>query len=250
MMTSQVSPLSRRVQPVRLLEPAALRLNSLAPLSGEEMELVYSLEGHVDSHAPGRELVVGDATTVRALVVVDGWACRQRVLPDGRRQIFSFLLPGDAIGLSREPGPHALSPTMALTRLTTVQAGPLRTAAIEAPERWPGLALALRRAEQQDEAQLLDHLTRLGRQSAYERVAHLLLELQARLDAAGLTQNRSFPLPLTQETMADALGLSIVHVNRVLQQLRRERLIELRGGRATLLQPDLLSHVADFAGAV
>jgi CRP-like cAMP-binding protein len=163
MTIAEVSSLSRRAQSIRLLEPAVQRLNSLAPLSGKEMELVYALDGHVDSHAAGRELVVADAAAVRAMIIVDGWACRRRVLPDGRRQIFSFLLPGDAIGLCREAGPLALSPAMALTRLTTVQAGPLRAAAIDAPDRWPGLALALRRAEQLDEARLLDHITRLGR---------------------------------------------------------------------------------------
>ena len=87
---------------------------------------------------------------------------------------------------------------------------------------------------------------RLGRQTGYERTAHLLLELGDRLAAAGLGDGRRFPMPLTQESLADALGLSVVHVNRILQQLRRERLIELRSGEAVLIERDLLVGVADY----
>jgi hypothetical protein len=89
----------------------------------------------------------------------------------------------------------------------------------------------------------------LGRQTAYERVAHFLLEVQRRLEIAGLGDGQRFPLPLTQEIMGDALGLSIVHVNRTLQQLRRERLIELRSGVTILLQRDLLASIANFQPA-
>jgi CRP-like cAMP-binding protein len=228
------------------LEAAIRRLAALAPLSEEEQDLVRALDGHYEVHAAGFELAPAGASPGKPMIIVEGWACRQRVLPDGRRQIFSFLTPGDGIGLRREARPLALAGAVALTRVTVVHAAALRAAAIESPDRWRGLALALRRAELEDESRLLDHITRLGRQSAYERVAHLLLELHRRVSIAGLARGRSFPMPLTQETLADALGLSIVHVNRVLQQLRRERLIEMRGGRATFLQPELLAEIADF----
>ncbi len=97
-----------------------------------------------------------------------------------------------------------------------------------------------------DEASLLDHIVRLGRQTAYERMAHLLLELRWRLAEVGLGDERKFPLPLTQEVLADALGLSIVHVNRTLQQLRREGLLEMRAGFVELLKPDVLIATSDF----
>jgi CRP-like cAMP-binding protein len=231
------------------LEPAIRRLAALAPLSTEEQALIRGLEGHYEMRGPGSELTSGGAAGAKPLILVEGWACRQRVLPDGRRQIFTFLTPGDAIGMRRDPGPLAMAGKVALTHVTLAHAAPLRAAGTEASDRWPGLALALRRAELEDEGRLLDHITRLGRQSAYERVAHLLLELHQRLSVAGLAQARAFPMPLTQETLADALGLSIVHVNRVLQQLRRERLIEMRAGRATFLEPALLASIADFGTA-
>ncbi len=245
-MSSRRPPPIRRGETGGLLGPAAKRLAALAPLSPEEIELILGLDGQVETHAPGDEVVAPDARAVHAALIVEGWACRQRVLPDGRRQIFGFLMPGDSLGLCRDAGPLALSSTIAVTRLTTMQAAELRTAAMEAPDGRAGLALALRGAERQDEARLLDHITRLGRQSAYERVAHLLLELHGRMTTAGLARGPSFSMPLTQEVLADALGLSIVHVNRVLQQLRRERLLEMRAGKATLLQPQLLAEIADF----
>ena len=165
------------------------------------------------------------------------------MLPDGRRQIFSFLLPGDGFGLSRRPGPE-LSTVAALTALETVDAEPMLDA-IHAGKA-PGLARALSGIEPLEQTQLFDHMVRLGRQTAYERVAHFLLELQRRLEVVGLGDNQRFPLPLTQEILADALGLSIVHVNRTLQQLRRERLIELRSGVAILLERELLASIADY----
>jgi CRP-like cAMP-binding protein len=243
-MTAQISAARRAPFQTWLLEPAARRLAALAPLSREELALVRGLDGVSESAEHGREIVAQDQVQVRPLVILDGWAARQRVLPDGRRQIFGFLLPGDAIGLGREPSALEASPTVALTRMSLLAVPALRAAVVD--ERWPGLAKAVRQAAWQDEARLLDHIARLGRQSAYERVVHLLLEMRSRLTIAGLAEGPMFPLPLTQEVMADALGLSIVHVNRVLQQLRRERLLQLHGGRVRLLEPGMLASIADY----
>ena len=87
-----------------------------------------------------------------------------------------------------------------------------------------------------------------GRLTAFERLAHLLLEFHSRLKQAGLANGFSLRMPLTQEMLADGLGLSIVHVNRTLQHLRRENLVRLTEGTLTLVQPDRLSNIADFAG--
>jgi CRP-like cAMP-binding protein len=225
---------------------AVRRLQALASLSDEESNLVLGLSGRAESYSPSQEIVPQGGPIRRARLIIEGWACRQRTLADGRRQIIGFLLPGDLIGMRRQSGPLDLCATVALTRLQCLDATPLREAVLRDVGRSPGLVAAMRRAERLEEAQLLDHVTRLGRQTAYERVAHLLLDLHARLTAAGLALGPSFPMPLTQETLADALGLSVVHVNRILQQLRREKLVELRAGRAVLLQPDALAHIADF----
>lgn len=226
---------------MRPVDPIVRRLRNLAGLSEPELELVRSLGERRERHGPGEQLVGEGAPTVRPRFVVSGWAGRQRLIPDGRRQIFSLLLPGDSFGFGTRP---ALSGIVALTALETVDGTALQTAIGRGHA--PGLTKAVAAAEILEDALLLDHAVRLGRLSAYERVAHFFLELQQRLEIAGLGDRQRFPLPLTQEILADALGLSIVHVNRTLQQLRRAGLIELRSGVAILLQPEALAKVCDY----
>jgi CRP-like cAMP-binding protein len=216
-------------------------MRALSALSDAEIELLRSLSERRDRHVSGEELAAEGAVASYPQFILSGWASRQRILPDGRRQIFGFLLPGDAIGLNRNGA--ALASVVALTAMETIDAEPILDA-VEAG-RTPGLARALAAIEPIEQKGQLDHMVRLGRQTAYERVAHFLLDLQRRLEIAGLGDSQRFPLPLTQEIMADALGLSIVHVNRTLQQLRRERLIELRAGVALLLERELLADIAD-----
>jgi CRP-like cAMP-binding protein len=242
-MTGRISP---RFTP-RPMDTVLRRLRTLGPISEQEQALVRGLGERRERHTPGAELVAEGEAAYRPRFVLSGWACSQRVMPDGRRQIFDFLLPGDGIGLSERPCAPSLCSIVSLTALETVDAEPLLEAA--ASGRAPGVAAALRRAARQDQARLLDHVVRLGRQTAYERVSHFLLELRRRLEVAGQGDAQRFPMPLTQEMLADALGLSIVHVNRTLQQLRRERLIELRSGVAIILQPDTLGGIAEFGRA-
>ncbi|HEY0053353.1 MAG TPA: helix-turn-helix domain-containing protein, partial [Caulobacteraceae bacterium] len=115
--------------------------------------------------------------------------------------------------------------------------------------RHPALWRALTLASRHDEMRLLDQVVRLGRQTAVERVASFFLEIYERLRVVGLAEAGAFTMPLTQEAMADALGLSPVHVNRTLQQLRRDGLAELSGARVTLHQPGALSRLCGFEEA-
>lgn len=227
----------------RPLEAVVRRLRLLSLLSEAELDILRGLDARSESHAAGDELIAEGAVAAQPAFILSGWACRQRVLPDGRRQIFGFLLPGEGFALDLRYGPE-LSTVTALTALETIDAEPVLDAVRQG--RAPGLGLALAAVEAIEQKQFLDHMVRLGRQSAYERVAHFLLDLQRRLEITGLGDSQRFPLPLTQEVMADALGLSIVHVNRTLQQLRRERLIELRSGVTILLQREQLASIADF----
>jgi len=228
---------------MRPIDPVLRRLRSLASISEGEVDLVRAGADRRERHAPGEQLVLegGDG---RPRFVISGWACRQRLLPDGRRQIFSLLLPGDGFSFGSRP---ALSAVVALTALETMDGGLVNEAVRRGAA--PNIAGALSAAEVMEDALLLDQAVRLGRMTAFERVSHFLLELQRRLEIAGLGDQQRFPLPLTQEILADALGLSIVHVNRTLQQLRRSGLIELRSGVAILLQPEALAKVCDYNGA-
>ena len=226
------------------LDPVLRKLRSQARLSEAEEALVRALTERRERFAPGEELIAEGQPARRPRFIVSGWAANQRVLADGRRQIFGFLLPGDLMGYAPKPTPPALCSLTALTALETIDAELVAEAAEIG--RGPGLRAAIDGLRRQEAQLLLDHMVRLGQQTAYERVAHFLLELQRRLHVVGLGDAQRFPLPLTQEMLADALGLSIVHVNRTLQQLRREGLIELRSGVAILLRPDTLSAVSDY----
>jgi CRP-like cAMP-binding protein len=120
----------------------------------------------------------------------------------------------------------------------TVDADAFITAARDgSPDRlWP----AIRATEQEEDARRLEHMVRLGRLTAHEKVAHFILEMQRRSGADGAP---SFALPLTQETISDALGVSVVHLNRVLRQLRSENLVQLRGGVAIISDAKALADV-------
>lgn len=224
------------------VEVAALlqRLRRLAPLSPAETELVAELARQPWRQAPPRRELQAEGALPPPFVLLSGWACRLRILTDGRRQIIGFLLPGDVVG---RPPPQlpALCAVAALTRVQFAEAASLFAGPAEG-----GLARALRAMELQDLLRLQDQVVRLGRQTAYERLASLLLELQDRLADAGLVRDGLFPLPLTQEVLGDALGLSIVHVNRTLQQMRRDGLVEVKGGMVALLQDAALRGLADW----
>lgn len=177
-----------------------------------------------------------------------GWAALAVILPDGRRQITRLLIAGDICGPAdrrRGAGPCA---TVALTRVKTISRGLLAEALDAGHPNQSRLAALLEEASYRERAGAMTHLVRLGRMSAYERTGHLLLELLERHASAGLAHGAAtIPLPLTQEVLADTLGLSVVHMNRTLQQLRRDKHIVSKAGRITFLDAERLAQTCDYA---
>jgi CRP-like cAMP-binding protein len=222
------------------------RFSQCAELGPDEVELLRSLSEAPERLAAGTELIAEGERLENPRLLLAGWACRQRYLSDGRRQIFDFILPGDIYGLCLRPQAVALCNAVTLTRATISNAGALGDAVLTHPEGYPGLTTATLMSASTDEAYLLNQMVRIGRQTAYERVAHLIVELQYRLSVVGLANENYMPLPLTQEIIADALGLSIVHLNRTLQQLRRDGIVEVKGGVARILDRGRLGSIADF----
>ena len=185
----------------------------------------------------------GDALPDRTLFIASGWAGCQRYLPDGRRQILYLILPGDICGMF--PGMGTADPRVALTLLrATLATFPMKMTASK--HDGDGTADLARRTLAFEQWCVFNQLMRLGAMRAKERVAHLLLELYHRLAAVELAEDFGFELPLTQEQLADVLGLSNVHVNRTLQALRHEGLIECRGSRVRILKADDLAGMANF----
>jgi CRP-like cAMP-binding protein len=168
-------------------------------------------------------------------LVLDGWACRHKTLPDGRRQIVSLFVPGDFC----DPDVHILKAMDhaigAITPLRVAQIGPEDMDALR--ESHPRLGQALRWDELVTAAIQREWTLNVGERSAYERIGHLMVELYFRLRIVGLTEGHSFDFPLTQTDVAEATGLTSVHVNRTMKELRSDGLLEVERRRATL--PDL-----------
>ena len=221
------------------------RLNSLSALSTAESKLVESLRNGRRRHTARSELY-GETAAVPARFVLSGWGCQQRILSDGRRQIISLLLPGDLIGPILRPCLLAPCTGMALTAMETADITPLMEHAHNVAPSQSGLTRALHLLDRLEESRLRNQIVRLGRQTAYERTMHLLLELRDRLGATGGVQTDRYAMPLTQEILADVLGLTVVHVNRTLQQARREGTIELKTGMVTLLKTRLIEALTDW----
>ncbi|HEX8470848.1 MAG TPA: Crp/Fnr family transcriptional regulator [Brevundimonas sp.] len=238
MFSSSRSPL-RRAGPA----PVIARFNALAKLNANEANVLARLDDW-RWDPPGSELV-RDRTAWLPRVLVSGWAARVRWLDDGRRQIIGLILPGDGIGLCRRPQPLDLCPLLALTPVQTLDASPIMRA-VQDETDYARLSHAVNIAAALDEAWLMEQVVRLGRLTAYERVAHLILEVRARLRVLGPEVDGKIPFPLTQEILADVTGLSLMHVNRTLQQLRREKLIELGQGRLKIIDVQALMDLSGF----
>jgi CRP-like cAMP-binding protein len=183
----------------------------------------------------------GDARSA-AFVVTRGMASRYRLLADGRRQILTFLIPGDICDLHVyliKAVDHSVA-TIVPTRIAIIE----RDAVTSMVARHPRLGAALWWSAMQEDAMLRERIVALGRRNARGRVAYLLCELVWRQRAIRMSEDHSIRLPLTQSDLADALGLTAVHVNRVLQRFRKDHLITLERRRLTLLDIEKLQVTA------
>ncbi len=208
------------------------RMTSLARLSSEETALLRGMPT-LPRRDAGQDLLSAEAGGHRPQLLTEGWACHQRLLSDGRRQIFDFILPGDGVGVSAFHRGDTVE-AVALTPVVAVDAGRLVKAVQDRSGTASGLAEAVRQMGCRDRVRLSNQVLRLGLQTAYERLVHLILELHSRLEVIGLVSDDSFAMPVRQEALADAVGISQVHVNRTLQQIRKDGLFDMRAGRITL----------------
>ncbi|MDQ1156502.1 CRP-like cAMP-binding protein [Sphingomonas sp. SORGH_AS 950] len=200
-------------RPLGSSPPALQRLSRLATLDQAAVAALMEAMGRSTVFRPRRELLVEGRDIVTPHLILSGWAARVRILLDGRRQFLNFVLPGDVVGLYHHARAVAPTTVISLTEVTSC-----------VPPDWgvsPALDQAYAVGHALDEAYLLAQIARLGRMNAMERIGDLMLELHERLALSDLSHGRSFELPITQETLADALGLTAVHVNRMLQAARR-----------------------------
>jgi CRP-like cAMP-binding protein len=177
-------------------------------------------------------------------ILLDGWAACYKLLPSGRRQIINFSIAGDFLGLRSFLLRIADHSVMTLTEAVVSQFEQQRI--LEILEELPRLGAAILWAISREEAIVVEHLVNIGRRSASERLAHLLLELGERLRLVGRGEGGGYVCPLTQEELADALGLTPIYVNRVLRQLRERGLLSLSRGRLVIHDLAGLRALAGF----
>jgi CRP-like cAMP-binding protein len=226
------------------MTPLSRKLARYATLSADDLTVIDDLLSPPSPVRRGREIVSEGRRYEELFALQEGFALRYRILRDGRRQILDLVLPGDLIGF---PGCFFERALYSISALSDTMVSRLPFARLlQLLEERPRIAAAIFWSFAREAAMFAEHLIDVGRRSALERVAHFLLELLTRLQVVGLADERSYRLPLTQELIGDALGLSVPHVNRTLRQLRDDNLVSLEDHRIVLKDIEALSVLADF----
>lgn len=227
-----------------MVAPLALRLEAFTRLSSEDKAAVGRVSKISRVIAPRRDLIREGERPHYVHLMIEGWACRYKALPDGRRQIVAFFVPGDFCDLNIYVLKEADHSIGAITRLAVADIS--REDMDLLTTHYPRITQALWWESLVNAAIQREWTLNIGQRTAYERIAHLLVELFLRLKSVGLTNGISCDFPLTQTDIADATGLTAVHVNRTLQELRREGLIILERKHLTIPTLQKLKDVAMF----
>ena len=221
------------------------KLSLFAPLSDTDktvLERVCSTPRSIKDHEDLiREGDVPDAVHL----ILNGFACRYKMLPAGTRSIMAYLLPGDMcdwhVFILRQMD-HSVA-TLSPCQVVAIS----RATVLEITDKHPAITRALWWVALVDEAVLREWIVNVSRRSGEEAIAHLFCELLARLEAVGLRVADGFELPVTQTELADTIGLSTVHMNRVLQELRQKALIALNTHGLQILDLNALKKLAGFS---
>ena len=225
-------------------DPLATKLSCFIPLSDEDVRVLDALCVNEERFEVDADIVLQGDVPRSAFVLTHGMAFCYRLMPDGKRQILTFMIPGDIFGLHAfllRAMDHSIA-TLVPTRIATIS----RATVFDLFDHHPRIGAALWWSALQQRAINRERIVALGRRSARGRVAYLMCELVWRQRAVGLSEDHAIRLPLTQVELADTLGLTSVHVNRILQGFRRDNLIALAHHRLTLLDVGRLQKIAGF----
>jgi len=224
--------------------PLAGKLGQYLALAPAELEFLRDLHLAKRRFGRHREIIVSGRHYDYVYILCSGVVSRYKVLPDGKRQILNLGLPGDLIGFPSCLFEIAINSVTSLTEVELSRVSFDNLFSLFA--RFPRLGAALFWSSACEAAIYGEHLVNLGRRSAYERLAHLLLELLVRLRSVGLVDGLCYTLPVTQGLMADVLGLSEPHVNRMIRSLREEGLATLEDQRVVIHDLAAMSSLAGF----
>jgi CRP-like cAMP-binding protein len=228
----------------RALEALLMKMRARDVVGEAEEETLREAIGRIGEVAPGQPLVRAHTTLSESILLFEGLACRYKDLAGGERQIMELHVPGDFVDLhgfllkrldhtvgALTPVRYVVVPHDALRRITETQ---------------PHLVRILWFSTLIDAAIHREQIVSVGRRTALSRIAHLLCELFLRLKVVGLADDDGYALPLTQADVADATGLTSVHVNRMLRKLRTDEILTYRGGEVVIHDWERLQRVAEF----
>lgn len=227
-----------------LLSKLRAHLPEWALVAGHESQILERLASTARPIRRGADIVTQGRRYDSLFVLAEGFALRYRIMPDGRHHVLNVSIPGDTIGYPACFFDTALYSVSALSRAAVyaISFDDISTIFHDHPQ----LALTLFWSMAREHAVLGEHLADVGWRNAHERLAHFLLEMATRLAGIGMSDGTTFDLPITQAKLADVLGLSIPHVNRMLRRLREDGLIELAGARVRIVDRAALAALADF----
>lgn len=213
-------------------------------MSAEEVALLNSLPFRKATFAPGAEIIAEDSRPGESCMVMRGFAARSHYLRNGGRQITALHVPGDFVDLHAyllkvmDHGVAAISPCeVGFTSYEAIR---------RVTEKSPHLGRLFWLSTVIDGAVQRAWITCIGRLTTKQRIAHFFCEIYLRLEAAGIAFDNRYPLPLTQMQLGDLLGLSVVHINRKLRELRSTRLVEWKGGLVFINDFEALAELAEF----
>lgn len=226
-------------------DQAIIKLRRGFPLDDDDVRGLSSLNWDTRDVAKGRHVIRDGERSDRIHLIIDGWAARYKLMNDGSRQISAFLLPGDFADVHATLLAKMDHGIVALTPLRVAFIAPAMLdqlvasrARIERALRWSTLV---------DESILRAWMCNIGRRDARSRIAHLFCELSERLGLRGFDRGQFAPMPLTQVEIGDALGLTPVHVNRVLKILRSDGIIATARGALKISDMTALRRIGNFS---
>ena len=227
-----------------MIERHLLKLRARAPVGADEEQAIRDAVGEVRTYPADHVIIRAGQRIEASTMLLEGIMCRYKDLSEGQRQITELHVPGDFADL------HSFT----LKRLdhTIMTLTPCRVAMVPhekltgITERFPHLTRLYWFATNLDAAIHREWELSLGRRTALSRIAALFCEMRLRLEVVGMTEGETYALPLTQTDLAECLGLTPIHVNRTLKELREQGLVQFKSGRVTILDWDGLRNVAEF----
>ncbi len=229
---------------VPCFECALRRTGAFKPINDLELAFINEMKRDHLVCPPGGEIIAAGQDQAELYTLYAGWAIRCKTLPDGRRQILNILLPGDLIGLQ---GAMFEAAAYSVEAITEVQLCLLpRRKMWSLFENMPELAFDVTWLGSREESIVDENLTSTGQRTAAERIAALIIQLYKRLNVLGMVINGAMPFPLTQQHIADTLGLSLVHTNKSLAKLRKLGMFSQTNGTLLLSNPKALESLAQY----